>query len=139
MIPFSSENQLKKEIPFYDVSVKAGFPSPAEDYITKKLDLHDLVVYNPTATFFIRVSGDSMVDATIFDGDVLIIDRSLPVVTGKIILAFLDGEFTVKTYVKTASGVRLVAANPAYKDIIIQPETDFRVWGVVTHTIHKMH
>jgi DNA polymerase V len=117
--------------------VQAGFPSPADDYLETPLNLHELVVKNPPSTFFVRVAGDSMIGARIEPDDILVVDRSLEPVTGRIIVAVVNGEFTVKR-LKIVDGVmRLEAENPAYPDIAIPEGSDFQVWGVVTYVVHK--
>lgn len=125
-------------VPLIDACVQAGFPSPAEGYLTDSLNLHDLVVKNPPATFFVRVAGDSMKDAGIASGDILVVDRSLEPRQGKIVVAVMDGEFTVKKIHFDPSGaISLVAANPAYAPIKISRGSEFQVWGVVSYVIHK--
>lgn len=118
-------------------SVQAGFPSPAEDYIEKELDINALVIKHPAATFFVRVEGDSMIDANIYSGDILVVDRSLSAASGKIVVAILDGDFTVKRFVQQQHRTYLSPENPKYPTIQIGPDTDFQIWGVVTHVIHK--
>lgn len=118
--------------------IQAGFPSPAEGYLTDSLNLHDLVVKNPAATFFVRVVGDSMKDAGIASGDILVVDRSYEPRSGKIVVAILDGEFTVKTiHFEPGGAISLVAANTNYPPIKISRGSDFQVWGVVSYVIHK--
>jgi DNA polymerase V len=125
-------------LPAFLVGVSAGFPSPADEYIEKQLDLNDLVIKHPTATFFVRVEGDSMRDAGIISGDILVVDRSLDPTHGKIIVALVDGEFTVKRMLIRQDGVLLAPENNLYKPIEIKPESDFQVWGVVTFVIHRV-
>ena len=122
-------------IPIFLSGVQAGFPSPAEDYIEKHLDLNDLVVKHPAATFFVRVEGNSMRDAGIHPGDIIVVDRSLEAAHDKIIVAVINSEFTVKRMKITQKGVYLVPENPSFPQIEITPGTDFQVWGVVTHII----
>lgn len=122
---------------FLDGGIPAGFPSQAEDCVEYQLDLNELMVQHPTATFFVRVSGDSMNGAAIHDGDILVVDRSLEAGSGKIVVAILHGEFTVKRFISSASGVYLAAENPRYPPLKIEPDSDFQVWGVVTYVIHK--
>lgn len=125
-------------IPLTESCIPAGFPSPAEGYLTDSLNLHDLVVKNPPATFFVRVVGDSMKDAGIASGDILVVDRSLEPRQGKIVVAVLDGEFTVKRIHFEPNGIiTLVAANPAYAPITVGRDAEFQVWGVVSYVIHK--
>lgn len=123
--------------PLYLDAVHAGFPSPADDYLEKRLDLNEHLIKHPSATFFIRVTGDSMIEAGIFGGDILIVDRSLEARNNDIILAILDNEFTVKQLAKRRDRVRLMAANPKYKPIDVKEEQDFEIWGVVIHVIHS--
>lgn len=126
-----------RPLPFFIEGVKAGFPSPADDYIEKLLDLNELMISHPAATFFVRAEGCSMEGAGIFSGDILVVDRSLEAVSGKIIIAVVNGEFTVKRLVKRKEALFLEAENPRYKPIQITPDLDFLVWGVVTFVIHK--
>jgi DNA polymerase V len=121
----------------YLTPVKAGFPSPADDYIEKSLDINDYLVKNPDATFLVRAQGDSMKDAGIISGDILVVDRSVRPVNNCIVLAVLNSEFTVKKFYKQADTVRLVPENSDYKCIIVKKSDDFEVWGVVTASIRK--
>jgi DNA polymerase V len=118
--------------------VSAGFPSPAEDHIDKLLDLNELVVRNEAATFMMRVSGRSMEEAGISDGDIIVVDRSREVKQRAIVIAYLDGEFTVKRIAKMNGHVYLVAEHEDYEPIIVTEEMDFIVWGVVTHVISNV-
>ena len=124
-------------LPCVLTSIPAGFPSPAEDYLDKQLDLNEWLIKHPAATFFVRVEGDSMRDAGIASGDILIVDRSLEPSDGKIVVAVIDGEFTVKRIAIGAGGVQLLPANDSYTPIRVHPESDFRIWGVVTYVIHR--
>lgn len=128
---------LPLPIPAFLAGVQAGFPSPADDYIEKQLDLNELVVQHPISTFFVRVEGDSMRDAGILSGDILVVDRSLEPSNGKIVVAIIDGEFTVKRIQITPKGISLVPENVSFDTIEVSPEADFQVWGVVTYVIHK--
>jgi DNA polymerase V len=125
------------KIPFFAVPVQAGFPSPAEDYLEQNLDLNEHLIQHPAATFFVRVDGDSMKGAGIHRGDILIVDRALEPVNGRIVIAVVQGEFTVKRIRICAEKISLEPENPHYKSIEIDPNSDFRVWGVVTYVIHK--
>ena len=124
-------------IPLFTVSASCSFPSPAEDYIETTLDLNEYLVKSPLATFFVRVNGNSMKDANIFEGDILIVDRSKNPKNGNIVLAVVNGDFTVKSYKKEKDLLYLIPANPLYKPLLITTEMDFKVWGVVTYIIHK--
>ena len=125
-------------LPLFITAVQAGFPSPADDYIDRTLDLNELLIRHPAATFFIRAAGDSMKGAGITSGDILIVDRSEKPRSGSIIIAVIDGELTVKRLVKNGNTVSLVPENPEYKTIEISPESGFEVWGVVIHVIHTV-
>ena len=127
----------KKKLNFYTSQIPAGFPSPAEDFMEKRLDLNDYLVKNQASTFLIRVKGNSMVNAGIFDGDLLVVDRSVEPSDGKIVLGVLNGEFTVKRIVKKGKKLILTPENENYKPIEITEEMDFQSWGVVTFSIHK--
>jgi DNA polymerase V len=125
-------------VPLAGEAVPAGFPSPAEEYLEKRLDLNELLVARPEATYFVRVSGDSMIGAGIHHGDLLVVDRSLAPKPGNVIIALVDGEFTVKRLRRTAIGLELAPENPEYDSIPLSEETDFQVWGVVLHVVHKV-
>lgn len=124
-------------IPFAGSRVSCGFPSPADDFLENRIDLNEQLIRNPAATFFIRVQGNSMEEAGIQSGDVLIIDRSLEASNGKIIVAVLNGEFTVKRIRFSIGGIQLIAAHPHYPNIEVSPNDQFEVWGVVTSIIHQ--
>jgi DNA polymerase V len=126
------------KISFFLNSVAAGFPSPADDVVEKKLDLNELLIKHPAATFFVKVEGHSMQDAHIFSGDILIIDRSLQASSGSIVVAVINGEFTVKRLINKQNRLWLVAENKAYPAMEITPEMEFQIWGVVTYVIHKV-
>lgn len=118
--------------PLYASQPAAGFPAPGDDLVERPLDLNDLLVDNPTSTFFVRVSGDSMEGARIFDGDVLVVDRSIEPKDGLIVVAAVYGELVVKRLRKTPSGLSLVSENEAYEPILIDDSEGCFVWGVVT-------
>ncbi|MCK9510747.1 MAG: translesion error-prone DNA polymerase V autoproteolytic subunit [Pigmentiphaga sp.] len=118
-------------------TVQCGFPSPAEDHQAERLDVSRLLVRNAEATFFCRVRGPSMRDAGIDDGDYVIVDRSVQAQHGLIVLAVIDGEFTIKRLFKRAGRVKLCAANPTFSDIEIRDAQELVVWGVVTWTLKK--
>ncbi|QHJ01749.1 translesion error-prone DNA polymerase V autoproteolytic subunit (plasmid) [Xylophilus rhododendri] len=125
-------------LPLAGDRVQAGFPSPAEDFNCKRIDLTEQLVQHPQATFLLRVRGDSMREAGIFDGDVLVVDRAIRAAHGHIVVAVLDaGDFTVKHLVKRAGQVRLVAANPTYPDIVPREGQTLVIWGVVTASIKQ--
>lgn len=134
---FSPETKTSCPLPLFLASVKAGFPSPADDFLEKKLDLNEHLIRHPAATFFVRVDGDSMQGAGIGRGDILIVDRSLEAGDGRIVVAVINGEFTVKRIRLREGEVFLEPENPRYASIRISPESDFQVWGVVTYVIHQ--
>ena len=118
-------------------SVVAGFPSPAEQYLEPPLDLNELLVRRPAATYFVRVEGDSMTGAGIHDGDLLVVDRSLRPASGDVIIACVDGDFTVKTYRSDKNGTRLEPANLDFPVIQIKPGHQLDYFGKVTACIHR--
>ena len=124
-------------LPLYLAPVSAGFPSPAEDYLDRALDLNELLISNPAATFYVRASGDSMRDAGIQTGDLLIVDRAIEPRPGKIVIAAVDGELTVKRLRTKDGRLYLAPENPAYPNIEVSPEASFEIWGVVTCVIHR--
>ena len=126
------------DIPFYQSNVPAGFPSPAEDFTDLDLNLQEYLVQHPSATFCVRVTGDSMQNAGICSGDVMVVDRALEPQNNTIVLAILDGEFTVKRIQKKGQELYLKPENSKFKPIQITEEMNFQVWGVVTHIIHKI-
>jgi DNA polymerase V len=117
--------------------VSAGFPSPAEDYIDRKIDLNEQLIRNPASTFFVRVAGDSMRDAGVIDGDILIVDRAQEPKNKAIVIAAVNGELTVKRLKKSRSRLWLVPENPDFSPTEVTPEMQFEIWGVVTYVIHK--
>ena len=126
------------DIPFYQSNVSAGFPSPAEDFMELDLNLQEYLVQHPSATFCVKVTGDSMQNAGIFSGDVMVVDRALEPKNKTMVLAVLDGEFTVKRIHKKGDLLFLNPENDNFKSIEITQEMNFKVWGVVTHIIHKV-
>ena len=125
---YNVDTETYMPLPYADGGIKAGFPSPAQDYISQAIDLNKELIHHPACTFYGRVSGDSMKDAGLDDGDILVIDKSLKPRTG---------EFTIK-YIRIESNVIwLIPANEAYQPIKVTPENDFMVWGIVTYSIKK--
>lgn len=116
----------------------AGFPSPADDYVTKAIDLNQVLIRHPQATFLFKIRGSSMRDAGIDDGNVVLVDRALPALHGRIVVAIVDGEFTCKHLWKRGGVVKLQAANPEFEDITPREGQIVEVWGVVTDTIKSM-
>jgi DNA polymerase V len=125
-------------IPLYEEAISAGFPSPAEGLIEERVDLNKLLVKRPAATFFLRVSGSSMVKAGIHDKDIVIVDRSLAPSDGKIVVAAINGALTLKRLRCKGKKIELVAENEGFSPIEITKEIDLRFWGVVTSVIHKV-
>lgn len=123
------------KIPLLLQPVSAGFPSPADDFIDKKLDLNELLIKHPEATYFARVKGDSMKNAGIHPDDILIIDKSLSIKNGSIVVAALDGEFTLKRIKKLNESFYLVPENNNYKPIKVNEDDDFQIFGVVKNVI----
>lgn len=119
-------------------SVPAGFPSPAQDYFFGRIDLNEHLIRDPTSTFIVRVSGDSMEGAGISSGDEVIVDRSLEPKHGSVVIAVLDGELTVKRLLITRRGVVLSSENPAYPDIHVPALSDLVIWGIVTRCLHHV-
>lgn len=128
----------RPEAPLYAASISAGFPSPADDYIERKLDLHRFLVRNEIATFFLRASGDSMIGVGIHDGDLLVVDRSIEAANNRIVIAALDGELTVKRILRRGKRAFLAPANPAYPEIEITEREHVHIWGVVTYAVHRL-
>jgi DNA polymerase V len=124
--------------PLYLERISAGFPSPADDYIETALDLNTYLVRNPAATFMVRVSGDSMTGAGINDGDILVVDRSGEPAHGKIVVAVLDGELTVKRLLLKEGQAVLAPENPRYRPITVGAEQDLHVWGVVSGVVRRL-
>jgi len=125
-------------LPLFTGKVAAGFPSPADDYIEKTLDLNELLVQKPAATFFARAQGLSMLGAGIHPNDILIVDRSIEPVPGRIVICALNGELTVKRLERDNGLWKLKAENKDYPDIAIHEELEMVIWGVVTNVIHPL-
>ena len=125
------------KIPLMVARAVCGFPSPADDYMERPLDFNELLIRNPPATFAVRIQGESMTGAGIFPGDLAVIDRSETPTHGRIVLAIVSGEFTVKTYWNKGGRIVLHPENPAFSDLIIAEGMDFEVWGVLTSTVRS--
>ena len=134
-IPF--EKRLPLQIPMVTARVEAGFPSPADNYIERAIDLNEELIRNPVATFFVRAKGSSMKDVNIHDGDVLIVDRSVSPVDRQIVVAMIDGEFTVKRLRKRGNQISLEAENSDYPPILVGEDQELLIWGAVTYIIHQ--
>jgi DNA polymerase V len=123
--------------PLFIARVSAGFPSPADDYLDNRIDLNKQLIAHPSATFYVRVKGSSMVDAGINDGDMLIVDRAIEPRNNDIVVSILNWEFTVKRLRKETDGLYLMPENSTYQPVKVLDGADFRVWGVVSYIIHK--
>lgn len=134
---FFPEGSKKIPLDLFAHQIPAGFPSPAEDFLEKRLDLNDYLIKNKSATFLVKVKGDSMVKAGIFDGDILVVDRSVEAREDKIVVGVLNGEFTVKKIKKEKSRLFLMPESDDFKPIEVTEEMSFQIWGVVTYSIHK--
>lgn len=144
-VPGSLVNSVKTFIhhrgfalPLYATKVSAGLPSPSDDYLEGALDLNDHLIKHPDATFCVRVTGDSMIKAGIFPDDILIVDRSLTPTHGKIIIAMVNGELTVKRLYQRDGRVELQPENDAYSPIVMASHDELTTWGVVTNVIHPV-
>jgi len=125
-------------LPYFESRVQAGFPSPADDFSEGTLDLNSYLIKHKAATFFVRVTGDSMTGVGIFPGDILIVDRSLPHHSGKIVIAVLNGEMTVKRFKQEGDKIFLCPENDKYPPLSVLEDEDFSIWGVVTNVIHPL-
>ena len=134
----SLDSAAKKfRIPLLNDSVSAGFPSPADDYTEENIDLNEHLISNPFSTFFLRVKGDSMINAGINDKDLIIVDKSLIAKPGNIVIAMIDGEFTIKRLSIKNDELYLKAENHNYPDFSFKNHIDVQIWGVVIYSIHS--
>ena len=133
---YSLDQSTELKLPLFSSRVPAGFPSPGDDYIDQTLDLNELVKH-PSDTFLVKVEGDSMINAGIYDGDILVVDRAVEADNNKVVVANLDGELTVKRLSIKGTSVLLMPDNPKYDPIEIRPLSDFRIMGVVSFVIHR--
>lgn len=134
-IPFERRTSLN--LPLVSASVEAGFPSPADDHLERGIDLNEELIRNPAATFLVRVKGESMRDAGIHSGDTLIVDKSVTPADRQIVVAMIDGEFTVKRFRKVNGKVFLEAANDSFDPIEVGEDQELTIWGAVTYIIHQ--
>ena len=135
---FDPDLSRQRAIPLFGSTVAAGFPSPADDYLERDLDLNDFFIKHETATFYVRVSGDSMENAGIRHNDVLVVDKSLEARDGSIVVAVIDGQLTVKRLRRRNGEVQLMPENPLYQPISISNDQEFLIWGVVTGIARKL-
>ena len=133
---YKADNSMSRPIELHLTAVEAGFPSPADDHLDIALDLNEYLIKHPAATFYIYVKGDSMINDGIYSGDIMIVDKSLSPKSKDVVIAVLDGEFTVKRILKKNNQIYLVPSNSKYQSVIITKDMDFQIWGVVTHAIH---
>lgn len=126
------------ELPYAEEGVRAGFPSPAQDFMSESIDLNRDLIHHSESTFYARATGDSLQDANVHEGDILVVDKSLEPSDGDMAVCCVEGEFTLKFIEKHDGYLLLCPANPAYQPIKILPDDDFTVWGVVTYVIHKV-
>ena len=130
------EQTLRLELPYAEAGVRAGFPSPAQDYLTLSIDLNRELIQHPASTFYARVVGDSMSAEGIDEGDILIIDKAEEPLEGDLAVCCLNGEFTLKRIRRTGPDeLYLMPSNPHYRPIRVSPDDDFSVWGIVVYTI----
>ena len=134
---YSAQTDTELNLPLFE-GVRAGFPSPAADFIDVSIDLNKHLIKHPSATFYARAKGDSMKDAGIFDGDLLIVDKSIDPADGKIAICYVNGEFTVKRIKKEKDEVWLIPANTAYQPIKMEEGSSLIIWGIVTHVIKSL-
>lgn len=135
---YSASTEVHVELPLIEQGIRAGFPSPADDFLDISIDLNRELIKNPSATFYARVKGNSMQDAGIGDGDLIIIDKSLEPTNGKIAVCFIDGEFTIKRIKIDKDCCWLMPANNSFKPIKVTEENEFLVWGIVLHVIKSL-
>lgn len=135
LILYRPDTSTRRELPVAGGEVKAGFPSPEDDFLDTPLDLNRELVHNPASTFFVRVAGDSMTGDGIDDGDLLIVDKSVEAYDNCIAICYVDGEFTVKRVKLERDGAWLLPSNPHYKPIRVGRGDDFMIWGVVRHVV----
>ena len=135
---YTPDHTQSLQIVLAQTGISAGFPSPADDFKESKISLDKTLVRNKEATFYAKVSGQSMIGAGLDDGDLLVVDKSLEPTHNKIAVCFIDGEFTVKRLKVTAEGIYLQPENPVYDPILITESNNFQIWGIVTHVIKKL-
>lgn len=133
-----SISSINLPLVLFDSSVMAGFPSPAADHAQKRIDLNDHLLLHREASFLFRVRGNSMIGVGIFDGDTIIVDRSIDAKHNHIVLAVIDEDFTIKRLYKRGKVIRLIAENPEFAPIDMKEGQELRIWGVVTFNLHKL-
>lgn len=133
-----SEHPAAFKVPLFGHTIRAGFPSPADDYVADTLDLNDHLMPRKEASFLLRAKGESMIGVGIHDGDILVVDRSITASNGCVVIATVDGQFTVKTLEKRRGRIRLMPANPDFEPIEFKDEQELQIWGVVTNVVHSL-
>ena len=138
---YSADISTELEVPFVDGGIKAGFPSPCLDYVTESIDLNKELIRHQETTFLARVSGNSLMEVGICDGDLIIVDKSLEASDGDYVVAYVDGDFTLKEFKmdKANQCAWLIPHNESYSPIKVTADNEFLIWGVLTHTIKKLH
>lgn len=137
LIIYTVDTESNMPLPYADQGIRAGFPSPAQDYMELAIDLNKELIKHPASTFYGRVVGDSMKDEGIEEGDILVIDKSLELLNNDLAVCFIDGEFTVKRVRLDSDSIWLIPSNADYQPIRVTKDNDFLVWGIVTYTIKK--
>ena len=138
LLIYETDDSTAAELPYADSGVRAGFPSPAQDYTDESIDLNRDIIHHKESTFYARAVGDSLRDANVMEGDILVIDKSLEPQDGNIVVAFVDGEFTLKRVRMGRDRLTLMPANPRYRPIEVSRDNHFAIWGVVTYAIKKI-
>ena len=126
-------------LPLFSVAISAGFPSPADDYLEGHLDLNRYLIAQPTATFFMRFEGEPMIESGLHQGDLLIVDRSIDPIDGKIVVAAIDGDLTVRRLQLRGRAIQLLSENPNCQTIYVSKDSEFQIWGVITYVIRALH
>ena len=127
------------KLTFYNEGVECGFPSPARDYTEGSIDINEKLILHPNATFIVRARGKSMINAGIYPGDLVIVDRSVKPTNGSVVVAVLDGELSIKILEVKKDEITLLSANKDYSSVHVSEEMDLIIWGVCIHSIHKLH
>ncbi len=134
---YLADTSTHLDLPYADQGIQAGFPSPAQDYISETIDLNREIIRHPAATFYGRVEGNSMIDEGISPGDILVIDRSIEPADGDLAVCCIDGDFTLKRIRLSENKVWLIPANESFDPILVTPDNRFEIWGIVTYTIKR--
>lgn len=137
-LTYPNKSMFERQRALLRTAVPAGFPLPADDYVERRLSLDEHLIEHRESTFFMRVAGHSMRDLGIFDGDLLVVDRAIPAAHGCVVVAVIDGEFTVKQLLYTPQGKVLRAAHPDYPEVTVNADQDFSIWGVVQWNVHRV-